>query len=828
MTLIATTGRAPLRLALAAAVVAALYGAPSAFASTSDSVDNATAAPSAAADSPTAQQPAKLEAMVVTANKRIEKLENVPMSISVMTDAQLQRNNVRELADVINLVPSLTMSYSTTPDNFGINMRGIGTASIGIAVESDVAVIIDDIPYGAQYQAFTDLADVSRIEVLKGPQSTLFGKSAVAGAINITTKPTGGPAGGSASLLYTSDREWRVRASVDASSDKFAFRIAASDTRFPGNVENLTNGQQVNGTGGKTLLGKFTWHALDNLDFEFSPHYNKENDSCCVAVTTSIKPLQGALLNNIAQLPLSTLYAGIPIGTDNHKIRNDFPTSLESTDKGGGLRGIYTFANGATLTGISSFDKYFARDYRDQDFVDAPTLLYYPLANGQPAGVNDGYIQYGIHRVVTHTDELRLTSPDDSTVKYVAGLWYGKNSIDRNIIRGYPGVALTAPVQYLASTYNQNYAVFGQASWEFQPSWTVLGGLRLNREVIGYSYLRGLPPASTSRPDPGVDFHPTIGFSRDGDADNAVTGRVSLQHQFNEDLMAYATYSTGYKGQAYDLTSGLSAVVAAQFPVKPETSRSYEFGVKDNFFDGRATLNVALFNSRFSDYQQSSGVVIPGTATFVTTLFSVPYVQTRGVEADLSILPAEHLLLNAAIAYTDATVGPFVNGPCYGVPNKTTNSGFNDSCVVKNPAFGGANTQDLTGATMPNAPKIRLNVGGQYDIPLPDRPFDAFVTANTRYQSALNLSLSQDPGAHVPGFSITNLGFGVRDHSGKIKLTAFVDNVFNKHYSLANVGVTGTYSSKAPNPVVPVVASTWTPARDAFRYYGLRLDWDFH
>jgi len=398
MTLIATTGRAPLRLALAAAVVAALYGAPSAFASTSDSVDNATAAPSAAADSPTAQQPAKLEAMVVTANKRIEKLENVPMSISVMTDAQLQRNNVRELADVINLVPSLTMSYSTTPDNFGINMRGIGTASIGIAVESDVAVIIDDIPYGAQYQAFTDLADVSRIEVLKGPQSTLFGKSAVAGAINITTKPTGGPAGGSASLLYTSDREWRVRASVDASSDKFAFRIAASDTRFPGNVENLTNGQQVNGTGGKTLLGKFTWHALDNLDFEFSPHYNKENDSCCVAVTTSIKPLQGALLNNIAQLPLSTLYAGIPIGTDNHKIRNDFPTSLESTDKGGGLRGIYTFANGATLTGISSFDKYFARDYRDQDFVDAPTLLYYPLANGQPAGVDDGYIQYGIHR----------------------------------------------------------------------------------------------------------------------------------------------------------------------------------------------------------------------------------------------------------------------------------------------------------------------------------------------------------------------------------------------------------------------------------------------
>jgi len=828
MTLFVTTGRAPLRLALVAAVVAALYGTPSAFASTSDSVENATAAPSAAADSPAAQQPAKLETMVVTANKRIEKLENVPMSISVMTDAQLQRNNVRELTDVINLVPSLTMSYSTTPDNFGINMRGIGTASIGIAVESDVAVIIDDIPYGAQYQAFTDLADVSRIEVLKGPQSTLFGKNAVAGAINITTKPTGGPAGGSASLLYTSDREWRVRASVDASSDKFAFRLAASDTRFPGNVENLTNGQQVNGTGGKTLLGKFTWHALDNLDLELSPHYNKENDSCCVPVFTAMSPQQGALLNNTPQLPATTLLDGIPVGPNNHKVRNDFPTGLESTDKGGGLRGIYTFANGATLTGISSFDKYFARDYRDQDFVAAPVLLYYPLANGQPAGVDEGYIQYGIHRVVTHTDELRLTSPDDSTVKYVTGLWYGKNSIDRNIIRGYPGVALSAPVQLLASTYNQNYAVFGQASWEFQPSWTVLGGLRFNREVIGYSYLRGLPPASTSLPAPGVDFQPTIGFSRDGDADSVVTGRVSLQHQFNDDLMAYATYSTGYKGQAYDLTSGLSAVVAAQFPVKAETSKSYEFGLKDNFFDGRATLNVALFYSRFSNYQQSSGVVIPGTATFVTTLFSVPYVQTRGLEADLSVIPAEHLLLNAAIAYTDATIGPFLNGPCYGVPNKTTNAGFNDSCVLKNPAFGGANTQDLTGAAMPNAPKIRLNIGGQYDIPLPEHSFDAFVTANTRYQSEMNVDLSQNPMMRVPAFSITNFGVGIRDHSGKLKLTAFVDNVFNKHYALTGFGTGGNFSSKAPNPVIPVYSSTWNPARDAFRYYGVRLDWDFH
>ncbi len=168
-----------------------------------------------------------LEQIIVTANKRIEALEHVPMAISVMTEEFIERNNVRDVVDVINLSPALSLTYGTTPANNGINMRGIGTTSIGIGVEPDVAYIIDDIPMGMQVKAFQDLVDVARIEILKGPQNTLFGKSAIAGAIYVVTKPAAGPLGGKAMTLFTSDRERRYAVTYGGSlSDTFGFRLS--------------------------------------------------------------------------------------------------------------------------------------------------------------------------------------------------------------------------------------------------------------------------------------------------------------------------------------------------------------------------------------------------------------------------------------------------------------------------------------------------------------------------------------------------------------------------------------------------------------------------
>ncbi len=760
----------------------------------------------------------RLEQVVVTGNKRIEKLEQVPLAITVLNDAIIQRNNVRDLTDMINLSPALTITYGTTPANNGINMRGIGTTSIGIGVEADVAVIFDDIPVGMQVKAFQDLTDVSRIEILKGPQSTLFGKSAIAGAIYIVSKPITGPIQGRTSMLYTSDREWRLSASLSgAVSEQFGFRIAASDNDYPGNVNNLTTGGKVNGSTGKTFMAKLSWHPTNSLDIDFTPRYNKTKISCCALVLTSFTPLQGALLSNIAQLPATTLLAGITPGPNNRDIRNNDFTGQNSTSRGGGLKVGYSFENGATLTSITSIDKYSANDSRDQDFVDVPTLLYYPLA-GRPAGINDSYRQYGTFDVSSRTEEIRLSSPDGGTFRYVAGLWYGKNSIDRHFIRGYNGIALTTPAQYFTNTYNVNKAVFGQASWDFVPDYTVLAGLRFNREVSGYTFSTGAPP-------PG-DFVQTAYYSSIDNKEDATTGKLSLQHQFTKDLMGYVMSSTGYKGLAYDLTSGLNAATAAQQPVKSETAKTYEIGFKGNFFDNHMTFNLAAFNSKFKDYQQNSGGYLPGTTTYVTRLNSVGGVQTKGVELDLSLLATRDLLLNASVAYTKATITDFPNAPCYNVAG-SPNGGFNAECQLRNPLYGNQNVQNLAGGTMPNAPKIKLYLDGQYDVRLADQSFDGFITAAYRYQGKVLTNLNQDPTLSVPAYGIMNLGVGIRDKSDKYKLSLFCNNVLDKHY--ANTGFTGfgSWSASAPNPPVSVTTTTWTPARDAFRYYGVRFDMKF-
>jgi iron complex outermembrane recepter protein len=763
-----------------------------------------------------AAQAGKLEVIEVTASKRIEKLEQVPAAISVLTTEMIERQNVRNLDDVVNMTPAITVTYGSTPANNGINMRGIGTSSIGIGVEADVAVVIDDIPLGQQFMAFRDLSDVMRIEVLKGPQSTLVGKNAIAGAISIVTKPVTGALRGEASAMYTSDREYRLRASYGGDlSDTFGLRVAVSSNDFEGNVNNLTLGRKVNGTRGHTVLAKAVWRPIENLDVEFSPRYNYSNASCCALVATRLTPIQGAIQNNIPQLPATELFRGIDIGPGNRDVRNDVVTGIESKTAGAGLRVGYQIGD-SLLTSITSAEHYKADDIRDQDFVDAPTLLYYPLANGRPAGVNASYIQYGHYDIKSTTQELRFTSPDRGPVKYVVGLWYGKNDIYREFTRGYNGIAASTPARYIGTTYNINKALFGQLSWEFLPKYLLTVGGRFNEQESGYTFLRTNPP-----PLPLVQ---TDYFEGLGNKEKANTGKVAIQHQFDKGLMAYALYSTGYKGQAYDITSGLTAATAAQLPVPSETAKNFELGMKGNFLDNSLTVNLTLFQAKFKNYQQNSGSYLPNTTTFVTRLNSVGGVQTEGAEIDIAAALTPSLLLNLSAAYTEAVVTDWRNAPCYNVAG-SPNGGFNAECQLRVAEFGNTNVQDLKGRPMPNAPRLKINASGRYDFPVVG--LKGFSILAVKYQSGVVTNINQDPDLAAPQRTVVDLGLGFSDDRERHKFTLTVNNLLNKPY--ANTGFTGlgSWSSRAPNPVVNVATSTYTPARDAFRYLSARFDMKF-
>ncbi|MFS2006254.1 TonB-dependent receptor [Duganella sp. CT11-25] len=763
----------------------------------------------------------KLDTVVVTANKRAQNLQDVPASITVLGDAVLQRANVRDLEDIPSLSPALTLSYGTQPGNFSINMRGIGTFSLGIGVEADVSVIVDDIPQGMQAGAFKDLADVGRIEVLKGPQSTLFGKSSIAGAINITTKPIGGPIKTNVTTYVTNDNEWRAGFSVGgAVSDTLRLRLAASKTSYQGTLNDLTTGGKLNGSKGDNISGKLEWQPMDQLTLTLTPHYNRTEKFCCSTAYSYMSP--GGIYRNAPQLPASLVLAGINIGPGNRDVRNDYPTGGKFHDAGTGIKLDWAFDDnsplaGHTLSSISSYSKYHMDDYQDNDNTDIDILPFLLLPNGQPTGMHGGLYQYGFFDVASTTQEFRLTSPDKGAVRYVAGLWYGKNALTRELTKA--PLIQAYGTAYGADAYNTSKAIYGQGSWDFIPSTSLIVGARYNDEDTGYNFRRYTVPPQA---------HATTEFYTKDDNDKSVTGKLGLEHRVNKDTMVYGMASTGHKGVAYDLTSGFTAATAKLPAVKPETARSYEIGLKQSLLDNRAMFSLALFRTNFRNFQQSASF-FDADGTYRTGLNSIGGLRTQGFEAEGSIRVSRELQLNGSFAYTEATIQSFENGPCYNVLNATGTGTVPGPGCANSPKFNNTNVQNLAGKTLPNAPKVKVNLGGQYDLMLASQSFNGFIAGSTRYQSRTQFSLSQDPMTIQGSYSISNLSFGVKDKQDRYKVTFLVNNLFDKRYAsgLNNGYANSNWSSKAPNTPLVVNTTEWLPPRDFQRYFGARLDMTF-
>jgi len=825
----------------------------------------------------------RLESIVVTANKRVEKLESVPMAISVIDEETIQRNNIRELEDIVALTPALSVNAGTTSANNAITMRGVGTQTTSIGVGGDVIVIIDDMPVANQFQAFRDLADISRIEILKGPQSTLFGRSAISGAVIIVTKPISGPIEGRASYLRTSDGESRIGASIGGEvSETLGVRVAASSTDFPGNLNNLTTGEKVNGSGGKTFMAKLAWHPTRAFDLDVSPYYNDssntrsanalnkfvifnpatgERQQAVLAGSNTLGPngtsipvflipanspgTFPATATSLNAIPATRGLAGMTPGEWNRDIRRDYPGGLDSNDRGVGVRATYVLPNDVTLMSITSYDKYRATDYFDRDFGDVPVLV---VPAGAPVTANSiltipvsvGNPQRGTYDIRTKTQEFRLISPDSGKLRYLVGIWLAKDETFRWFNRGdcrAPTVCSSAsvggPVVYKADVSHVNKALFGQGTWEFLPSYTVLAGLRTNWETSGYHFARNFFTDVT--PDtfvPGAAA--TNVFSVTDHVERSTTGKVSLQRQLNEQWMAYTAVSTGHKGVAYDLLSGLSTLTSA--PVPPENAVSAEIGVKSNLFGNRMAFSATAFNTEFRDYQQAMTVSLGEGAGTVSKLSSLPKVRSRGIELETSLLVTRDFHLNASFAYTDAIIREWKAAACYLDPANvrvgTTAFAANGSIAGRNsrcfPAFPGdtAGVQDLAGAPMFNAPKQKLVIGGIYDLRLPSLPFDAFVNGNVKYQSAITTNIIQDPDFYAPAFTIVDIGFGLRDKKDRFKLSFLVNNLLDKQYSINGYGQTPSYRGSAASPA-SVTITAWRPERDTWRYFTVRLDVKF-
>jgi iron complex outermembrane receptor protein len=765
----------------------------------------------------------QLEEIIVTSTKRAERLQDVPVSVTALTQDVIDRNNVRELGDVVKLSPAISIDYGSQPGNFSIKMRGIGTFSNGIAVESDVAVVIDDVPIGFQAAAFKDLIDVERVEVLRGPQSTLFGKSAIAGVLNIVTAAPSSTFGGKAMLLTTDDGEKRAGFTVTGPiNDDVRVRLTVSKSDYDGNLKNLTTGKNVNGSAGLTATAKIEWTPTENLKLSLAPRFNHNVSSCCASAITELTP--GLNYQGEPGFPATTTLRGITIDKNNHFIRADDRIGGGNSEVFGGTARLdYDFGEGSilkshTFSSITSRDRWKMTDFQDIDGTDVPFLLGFPVAS--PSGINSGAVINGYFHAKSTTQEFRLTSPGSGRLRYVAGLWYAKNELDRYLNRG-PVLQLA---RYLAQSNNENYSAYANATFDVTDKLSLTGGARVNRQKIDYAFHKTIF-ASTA---PGAAT--TIQNFGGHDEDDAVTGKVGVQYKWTPDIMTFATYSTGYKGEAYDWVSTFDQRVADQMPVPHATAENYELGFKSSLLDRRIYFNATLFRADYKGFQTSVTSFLPD-GTFLTFLNSVGQLRTQGLELDGVARITSNFRLNGAFAYTDATVIDFPNGPCNNSQPATAALPLQPDGYVGAPgecyrtSKTNGRVQNLHGKRLNNVPKYKFSIGGQYDIDLPDNvPFKGFIGANVRWQDDINFSLSQDPRTIQKAYSVTDLNVGIVDREGKYKLTAFATNLFDKRYAQGLGNGTSGYS----NPAIPTAqGKTWFPGRDAFRYFGARLDVNF-
>jgi len=758
-----------------------------------------------------------LEAVVVTSGKRVETFGLADASVHALSAPMMDRAGVRDFDDLTKLVPTLTISKTTQPGNNSINVRGVGTYSYSIGAEPSVVVVIDDVPQAFQAMAFTALADVRQVEILRGPQSTLFGKSASAGVVYITTNPASDVFSARAETLLTDDHERRLQASVTGPvSQNLNFRVAAAYSQYRGNVFNLATRRWLNGQSDFNLRAKLVWTPGDNWTVSLSPYVTRSLSSCCVGADTFISP-QATLSRS--ELPREAVLRGIVPGPDNHYARYDINARGNASDKGAHLR-VAGAVGGWRLTSISSVDRYYLYDRQDTDATDIDYSLFAPQA---PRG---GSANGGYFRIRAESQEVRLNSPTGGRWDYVAGIYLGQTRSQRAFVRGsnrlgdynglpaLPTTNSTTYSRYEARAFSRTIAAFGQGAYALNGRVSILSGLRLSHEKIGYRFddlgngvTYGAPRCSRSSPTLSVDTC---------QGDTALSGRIGAQGRVRPGVTVYAVYATGYKGRAYDLTSSLTTrtrltsgpyagvpvadAVAAQQPVASETVGSYEAGLRAISPDQRLSLALTAYQERFTGFQVQSR----DDATGFNVLNSVGGMRAEGIESEFSARLDDRLSLSGAAAYSRAIMTKFDSAPCY----------FGQSAAQG--CLGGR--QDLSGKTLFNAPRWSLTLNTDYRKPVAG---DLLLElhAGYRWRSKVLYSLLQDPASVGPAYGVLDVSAGLGGEGWRV--TGFVGNVLDQRVAVTRgrdvqwnlVGADGQ----------PALATHWKPSRENGRHVGVRL-----
>src|SRR5450830_1304566 len=710
-----------------------------------------------------------IASVTVSTRRRNETSQSVPATMSVLDDKSLENNRVYRVQDLQQLLPSTTVNF-VHARQLSFAVRGLGNNTASDGLEGSVGLYLDNVYLARPGMAAFDALDVQQLELLRGPQGTLFGKNTTAGVLNIATKkPTFTP---ERSVELSAGRFGYGQGKLVLSgplSETVAGRLSAYKTVDDGYIVNRYNGDHVQGGQRQGARGQILVEQGKQFSLRVIADYNEEHSNNGTLVFYSAGPSERALTQ-------ARLVGATPVVDPNERaVSLDSGSSVSVHQGGASAEANWTFANDARLTSVTAW-RFWNFTPRNDDGLDVPVTLN--------VGASAKHKQF--------TQELRWATPSGKPVESVFGAYYYYQELDNN------SFAVNGP---LADLYNGNapgawnnvsstapgrlrvnsYALFGQSTWHATDRLDLTAGVRASYEDKWARVVRNAPTGGATVTGAALAArNGRYGAFDSGDLNltqSSPTALVSAGYKAAPEVLLYTSVSHGEKSGGINLavpgTGG-----AASMLVGAERSNALEVGIKSTLLDNRLQLNGNLFATVVHGYQSNAYDPI-ARSSYLTNAGDV---RTRGVEIEAIATPVRGLTLRANGAFNDASYLKYTNAPC--APERP-----GTFC-------------DLSGRdALVNAPRWTGNVGLQYAHGVADG-INGYVNANYAYRASTYGTLDASEYARIPAYSVSNFSVGLRTTNGTAwDVSLWVKNAFDKQYytSLWNSGF-GSYNAVIGTP----------------------------
>ncbi len=741
------------------------------------------------------QEPGALEEIVVTAQKRAENLQETPIAVTAITGDALRELNRDDVAAIAASTPSLT--YAEAGGESQIYIRGVGSNLFSVGADPSIATNLDGVYLGRSNMGLAQFLDVERVEILRGPQGTLYGRNATGGAINIYSRMPTESFEGYGTLIVGNQGRREMNAAVSGPlSDQWAFRVALRGMKDDGFTKDLdpAGGDKIDDNDLKASRAILRFKN-DKLTAHIIGDYSEFKSG-----NTSIKPINDGL-----GLAAS---AGASIPLSFHETRNNTPSFLEWQTGGITANLELGLTEEISLTAIAAYRAW------DSDFLFN--------TDGTEVEVTRTTQVYDAKQ---YSGEIRLNG-EHSWGKWIAGAYYldeDKLGALGLVRAGFTNTGARPPAIIPSATFpprsfiiladnqGQAYAVFGQLDYKLSDAWTLTAGVRYSDEkkddnnyqvtLLPDTELLGLysPRAIPARP---ATTGPTNRIA--SKSWSAFTPKVGIQWQPADDQLYYLSYSKGFK------SGGFNSFQPSNPPYNPEYIKSYELGAKTEWLDRRLRLNGSVFYYDYTDLQVSAFL---NSLTFTTNAAAA---TVQGVELELQALPVENFEVSAALGFLDAKYDNFITP--YGSCN-AANVALDARCTGR---VGLPRLINASDKTLNNAPEFKGSLSGRYTATLPGGGSLSFF-AQVSHTGEVYFNADNSAALTQSSYTLVDARVGYESASGALSVALFGKNLGDEEYFHNIVQFTST--SDTVRDVFNVGHALGYPAPG--RQWGLELTYRF-